>query len=96
MGGNSSRDPGAPIDAVDVSPDLISAVTEAIVVESPRGKAVPRAPYALRVKIRGEAVVRSQAVYLALAVFPDGSRDILDIWIEQTEGAKFWMKSSLT
>ncbi len=47
---------------------------------------------ALRVKIRDEATVRIKAVYLALAVLPDGSRDILGIWIEQTEGAKFWMK----
>jgi hypothetical protein len=47
---------------------------------------------ALRVKIREEAVVRSKAVYLALAVLPDGTRDILGIWVEQTEGAKFWMK----
>src|SRR4029078_8475334 len=47
---------------------------------------------ALRVKIRDEATVRSKAVYLAVAVLPDGTRDILGIWIEQTEGAKFWMK----
>ncbi len=47
---------------------------------------------ALRVKIRDEAVVRSKAVYLALAILPDGTRDILGLWIEQTEGAKFWMK----
>ena len=47
---------------------------------------------ALRVKIREDAVVRSKAVYLALGVLPDGSRDILGIWIENTEGAKFWMK----
>ena len=47
---------------------------------------------ALRVKIRDEATVRSKAVYLALAVLPDGTRDILGLWIEQTEGAKFWMK----
>ena len=47
---------------------------------------------ALRVKIRDEATVRSKAIYLALAVLPDGSRDILGLWIEQTEGAKFWMK----
>jgi putative transposase len=47
---------------------------------------------ALRVKIRDKAVVRSKAVYLAHAVLPDGSRDVLGIWIEQTEGAKFWMK----
>jgi putative transposase len=44
------------------------------------------------VKIRDESVVRSKAVYLALAILPDGTRDILGIWIEQTEGAKFWLK----
>jgi transposase-like protein len=47
---------------------------------------------ALRVKIREEAVVRNKAIYLALGVLPDGSRDILGLWIENTEGAKFWMK----
>ncbi len=47
---------------------------------------------ALRVKIREDAVVRNKAVYLALAVLPDGTRDILGLWIEGTEGAKFWMK----
>ncbi len=47
---------------------------------------------ALRVKMRDETVVQNMAVYLALAILPDGSRDILGIWIEQTEGAKFWMK----
>jgi transposase-like protein len=47
---------------------------------------------ALRVKIRDDAVVRNKAVYLALGVLPDGSRDVLGIWIEQTEGAKFWLK----
>jgi hypothetical protein len=44
---------------------------------------------ALRVKIRDESTVRIQAVSLALAVLPDGSRDIMGILIEQTEGAKF-------
>ena len=85
--------------AVDVSPDLISAVTDAVVAEVTAWQSRPlEAVYpvvffdALRVKIRDEAVVRSKAVYLALAVLPDGSRDILGIWIEQTEGAKFWMK----
>lgn len=47
---------------------------------------------ALRVKMRDEAVVCTKAVYLALGILPDGSRDILGVWIEQTEGAKFWMK----
>ena len=84
---------------VDVSPDLISTVTDAVMVEVTAWQARPLEPLypvvffdALRVKIRDEAVVRSKAVYLALAVLPDGSRDILGIWIEQTEGAKFWMK----
>jgi transposase-like protein len=47
---------------------------------------------ALRVKIREEAVVRNKAIYLALGVLSDGTRDILGLWIENTEGAKFWMK----
>ncbi len=84
---------------VEVSPDLISTVTDAVVTEVTAWQARPlEVMYpvvffdALRVKIRDEAVVRSKAVYLSLAVLPDGSRDILGIWIEQTEGAKFWMK----
>ena len=85
--------------AIDVSPDLISTVTDAVVAEVVAWQTRPLEPLypvvffdALRVKIRDEAVVRSKAVYLALAVLPDGSRDILGLWIEQTEGAKFWMK----
>ena len=46
------------------------------------------------IKIRDEATVRSKPIYLALAVLPDGTRDILGLWIEQTEGAKVWMRSS--
>ena len=47
---------------------------------------------ALRVKIREDAVVRNKAIYLALGIRSDGTRDILGLWIENTEGAKFWMK----
>ena len=85
--------------AVDVSPDLISSVTDAVMTEVTAWQSRPlEAMYpvvffdALRVKIREDAVVRSKAVYLALGVLHDGSRDILGIWIENTEGAKFWMK----
>jgi transposase-like protein len=85
--------------AVEVSPDLISTVTDAVVSEIAAWQARPLEPLypvvffdALRVKIRDEGVVRSKAIYLALAVLPDGSRDILGLWIEQTEGAKFWLK----
>jgi transposase-like protein len=47
---------------------------------------------ALRVKIREDAVVRNKAIYLALGILPDGTRDIPGPWIQGTEGAKFWMK----
>jgi putative transposase len=85
--------------AVDVSPDLISTVTNAVLSEVTAWQARPLETMypvvffdALRVKIRDEAVVHTKAIYLALAVLPDGTRDILGVWIEQTEGAKFWMK----
>jgi len=85
--------------AVDVSPDLISTVTDAVLSEVTAWQARPLETMypvvffdALRVKIRDEAVVQTKAIYLALAVLPDGTRDILGVWIEQTEGAKFWMK----
>ena len=85
--------------AVEVSPDLISTVTDAVMDEVAAWQTRPlEAMYplvffdALRVKIRDEGTVRSKAIYLALAVLPDGSREILGLWIEQTEGAKFWMK----
>ncbi|HZT75239.1 MAG TPA: IS256 family transposase [Vicinamibacterales bacterium] len=84
---------------VEVSPDLISTVTDGIVAEvaawqsRPLERMYPVVFFdALRVKIRDEATVRSKAIYLALAVLPDGHREILGLWIEQTEGAKFWMK----
>jgi transposase-like protein len=84
---------------VEVSPDFISTVTDAVHSEVTAWQSRPLEPMypvvffdALRVKIRDEATVRSKAVYLALAILPDGGRDILGIWIEQTEGAKFWLK----
>jgi len=84
---------------VDVSPELISSVTDAVVAEVGAWQARPLGPMspvvffdALQVKIREDAVGRNKAVYLALGVLPDGTRDILGLWIEGTEGAKFWMK----
>ena len=47
---------------------------------------------AIRVKIRDEGLVRNKAIYLALGVAADGTKDILGLWIETTEGAKFWLK----
>jgi transposase-like protein len=83
----------------DVSPDLISSVTDAVMSEVTAWQArALESMYpvvffdALRVKIREDAVVRNKAIYLALGIRPDGTRDILGLWIENTEGAKFWMK----
>ena len=42
---------------------------------------------------RGLPSLRNKAIYLALGVLPDGTRDVLGLWIENTEGAKFWMKT---
>ncbi len=47
---------------------------------------------ALRVKVRDEGTVRNKAVYVALGVRPDGTKEVLGLWIEQTEGAKFWLR----
>lgn len=83
----------------EVSPEFISSVTDAVMAEVTTWQARPLEPMypvvffdALRVKIREDAVVRNKAIYLALGVLPDGTRDILGLWIENTEGAKFWMK----
>jgi putative transposase len=85
--------------AVEVSPDLISRVTDAVLEEVTAWQTRPLEPVyplvffdALRVKIRADGVVRNKAVYLALGVQPDGTRDVLGLWIEQTEGAKFWLR----
>lgn len=84
---------------VEVSPDLISTVTDAVLEEVTEWQQRPLlALYpviffdALRVKIRDEGTVKSKAVYLALGVAPDGTKDVLGLWIEQTEGAKFWLR----
>jgi putative transposase len=83
----------------EVSPDFISRVTDEVMAEVTAWQSRPLEPMypvvffdALRVKIRDDAVVRNKAVYLALGVLPDGTREVLGIWIEQTEGAKFWLK----
>ena len=85
--------------ATEVCAEFISSVTEAVMAEVTAWQARPLEPMypvvffdALRVKIKEDAVVRNKAIYLALGVLPDGSRDILGLWIEGTEGAKFWMK----
>jgi putative transposase len=84
---------------IEASPQLISTVTDAVLDEVAKWQSRPlEALYAivffdaLRVKIRDEGTVRNKAVYLAVGVLPEGKKDVLGIWIEQTEGAKFWLR----
>ena len=84
---------------LEVSPDLISTVTDAVLETVGEWQNRPlEASYplvffdALRVKIRDEGLVRNKAVYIALGVQADGTKDILGLWIENTEGAKFWLR----
>jgi putative transposase len=84
---------------IDVSPDLISAVTDAVLEEVTDWQNRPlEALYALiffdaiRIKVRDEGTVRNKAVYVALGVRPDGTKEILGLWIEHSEGAKFWLR----
>ncbi|VFU07838.1 transposase (fragment) [Methylocella tundrae] len=84
---------------LDVSSDLISTVTDAVLETVGEWRNRPlEASYplvffdALRVKIRDEGLVRNKAVYIALGVKADGTKDILGLWIENTEGAKFWLR----
>jgi putative transposase len=83
----------------EVGHDLISTVTDGVLAEVSAWQARPLEPVyavvffdAIRVKTREDNVVRNKAVYLALGVRRDGTREILGLWIETTEGAKFWMK----
>jgi putative transposase len=78
---------------VEVSPDLVSAVTDAVLEEVADWQNRPlEALYplvlldALRVKVRDEGTVRNKAVYVALGVRPDAIKEVLGLWIEQTEG----------
>ena len=82
---------------VAVDPQFISAVTNEVLAEvtawqqRPLDRCYPVVIFdALRVKIRDEGTVRNKAVYLALGITTSGSKEVLGLWIEQTEGAKFW------
>jgi putative transposase len=84
---------------LEVSPDLVSAVTDAVLDEIATWQARPLEPVypliffdALRVKIRDEGLVRNKAVHIALGVRADGTKEILGLWLEQNEGAKFWLR----
>ena len=84
---------------MEVSPDLISAVTDAVLDEIATWQARPLEPIyplvffdALRVKIRDEGLVRNKAIHIALGVRADGTKEVLGLWLEHNEGAKFWLR----
>jgi putative transposase len=84
---------------IEISPDLVSTVTDSVMEEvgawQGRGLESTCAIVffdAIRVKIRNEGLVHNRAVYLAIGMRCSGHKEILGIWIEQTEGAKFWMR----
>ena len=83
---------------VEVSADLISTVTDSMLEDvlewqnRPLERMYPVVFFdALRVKIRDEGTVKNKAVYLALGIQRDGTKEVLGIWIQQSEGAKFWL-----
>lgn len=83
----------------NVSPDLISRVTDGVIEEVKAWQNRPLdAVYpivyldALVVKVREQGTVQNKSVYLALGVNMDGHKEALGLWIEGTEGAKFWLK----
>jgi len=83
----------------EVSPALISSVTDAVMDEAkawqmrPLDKLYPIVYLdCIHVKVRDNGVVRTKAVYLALGINMDGEKELLGIWIAQTEGAKFWLQ----
>ena len=84
---------------LDVSADLVSAVTDSVLEEVAEWQNRPlEALYpliffdAIRIKVGDEGTVRNKAVYVALGVRADGTKEVPGLWIEQTEGAKFWLR----
>jgi putative transposase len=84
---------------LEVSPALISTVTDAVLEEiaawqnRPLEQVYPLVFFdALRVKIRDEGLVRNKAVHIAQGVRHDGTKEVLGLWLEQNEGAKFWLR----
>src|ERR671912_1510941 len=84
---------------IEVSADLISTVTDAVLEEVAAWQSRPLETVyplvffdAIRVKIRDESLVRNKAIHIALGVRADGAKEVLGLWIEQNEGAKFWLR----
>ena len=84
---------------VEVSPGLISSVTEAVIDEVRlwQNRALESLyPIiyldALQIKIRDGGQVRNKAIYLVIGINLNGLKEVLGMWVAQTEGAKFWLQ----
>ncbi len=82
----------------DISPELVSRVTESVLDELRAWQSRPLDSVylvvyldALMVKMRDKSGVRNRAVYIAVGLRQDGSKDVLGLWAHHTEGAKFWL-----
>jgi len=83
---------------VEISPSLISAVIDAIIDEVRAWQSRPLDPLypivcldCLMVKIRDSGHIKNKAVYLAIGINHEGLKEVLGLWITQSEGAKFWL-----
>src|ERR1700747_1994738 len=84
---------------IEVSPTLISNVTDAVIEEvklwqgRPLGELYPIVYLdALMVKVRDEGHIQNKAIYVVLGVNLEGQKEVLGLWVAQTEGAKFWLQ----
>lgn len=87
------------INGVEVSPSLISNVTDSVLDEVRAWQSRPlESVYpilyldALQVKVKSQGSVRNKAIYLAFGVTMSGLKEVLGIWAADTEGSKFWMQ----
>ncbi|MGH9144221.1 MAG: IS256 family transposase [Vicinamibacterales bacterium] len=83
----------------DISPSLISTVTDAVVDEVTKWQARPLDAIwpivyldAIVLKVRDQGVVQNKHVYMALGINVEGKKEVLGLWIEPNEGARFWLK----
>ena len=100
--GMSTRDISAHLEeiyGVQVGRDLISKVTDAVIDDARAWQTRPLDdvypvvfPDALVLKIRDGGTVIRKACYPAMAITLDGDREVLGLWFQETEGAKFWMQ----
>jgi len=83
----------------EVSPTLISSVTDAVMDEVKAWQSRPLDSIypivyldCIHAKVRDSGVVRAKAAYLAIGIDVTGNKEVLGLWIAQTEGAKFWLQ----